>query len=242
MHRVTRTTKIFVVALFAVLGNRAAAQAPPTPEAVLLSYGIPSTTPSLENALKHPVPAVRVIAAELLAERNDTDAIPLIQDALSKEQSPYQKVTLANSLATLKNRQGMEAFIEICNDETIESSARLQAANKVLDYGSNECTASTVMILENNPTPSSQALGLRYLRRITTAPEWLLPRLQSILQEDLKDPAPLNRQYASEALSVFGDKNSEAYLEDAIANEKEPKTRLHLKENLQRLQGRLRAN
>jgi HEAT repeat protein len=219
-------------------GFQAMTQAPPTVEVWLRSHGVSDSTPALRNALKNPNPEVRSLAAGTLALRKDTESIPLIREALQKEQVPNIKVNLEHALATLQDWQGNATLIDTCNDRRIEPSLRLQAANKLLDLGGNECTPSVVEIFGNKPDPPNRALGLQFLRRVTTIPILLMPKLQASLVEGLKDPAPMNRQYASECLSVFGNRDSLRELENAVANEKDPTTRQHLEENLRRAKAR----
>jgi HEAT repeat protein len=214
-------------------------QAPPTTEAALAQYGISNTIPALRAALKNPNPNVRGIAAGVLAEDKDLGAIPLLREALEKERVQSVKVTLAGALATLKEWQGGAFLIKTCNDKELDATTKLMAANKLLDLGGSECLPAVVNILGQEPDPPSRELGLEYLRRTTSAPAALSPRIRAILSDALRDPTPINRQYAGECLSVLGDRDSIPALESAITVEKDLPTRLHLEENLKRLKARL---
>jgi HEAT repeat protein len=219
--------------------KKAAAQAPPTVESVLMQYHIPNTIPALRDALKSPNPNIRMLVAGILAQDKDVDSIPLLRDALESERVESVKLSLATSLATLKDWQGLDLLGKTCNDREANQTTRLLAANRLLDAGNNDCMASVVEILGEKPDAPSRELGLQYLRRTTSAPPFLLPKLQTILLNELQDISPINRQYAGECISVFGDANAIPALEAAISVEKNQPTRFHLEENLKRIKTRL---
>lgn len=216
-----------------------AAQAPPTIENALMEYHIPNTIPGLRTALKNPNPNIRILVASVLANDRDVDSIPMLREALENERVESVRLVLASSLATLKDWQGLDSLRKTCNDRDDTPTTRLLAANRLLDAGDNTCMVSVVDILGDKPDPPSRELGLQYLRRITFAPSFLLPKLQTILLNELRDTSPINRQYASECISVLGDANSIPALENAISVEKDQPTRLHLEENLKRIKARL---
>jgi HEAT repeat protein len=215
------------------------AQAPPTIESALMEYHIPNTIPGLRTALKNPNPNIRILVASVLANDRDIDSIPMLREALENERVESVRLALASSLATLKDWQGLDSLRKTCNDRDDTATTRLLAANRLLDAGDNTCTVSVVDILGDKPDPPSRELGLQYLRRITFAPPFLLPKLQTILLNELRDTSPINRQYSSECISVLGDANSIPALENAISVEKDQRTRHHLEENLKRIKARL---
>jgi HEAT repeat protein len=217
-----------------------AAQAPPTLDSVLMQYHIPNTIPGLRAALRNPNPNIRTLAASALANDKDVDSIPMLREALENERVESVWFVLGSSLAALKDWQGFDTLRKTCNDRDVTPTTRLLAANRLLDAGDNACMAPVIDILGDKPDPPSRELGLQYLRRITFAPTFLLPKLQTILVNELRDTSPINRQYASECISVLGDANSIPALENAISNERDQSTRLHLEENLKRTKARLK--
>ncbi len=220
--------------------ERTHSQAPPTSQVVLAQKGVSYTIPGLRAALLNSDPSVRSMAAGVLAEDKNVQSIPLIRAALEKEEVERVRVTLAAALATLKDWQGSASLIKTCNDEAIDPSVRLLAANRLLDLGSDDCLRSVVGILEGKADPPSRELGMQYLRRTTHVLTSISRRLQHVLIDELNDPVPMNRQYASECISVLGNRNSLVALEEAIHGEKDLPTRTHLEENLQRTKTRLR--
>jgi HEAT repeat protein len=206
-----------------------------------MQYHITDTIPGLRVALKNPNPNIRTLAAGMLANDKDVDSIPMLRDALDNERTESVRLSLAASLATLKDWQGLDSLKKTCNDADESHTTRLLAANRLLDAGSNDCMVSVVDILGDKPDAPSRELGLQYLRRTISAPPFLLPKLQTILVSELRDESPINRQYASECISVLGDENSVPALENAISIEKHQPTRLHLEENLKRIKARLNS-
>lgn len=236
-----RRPLVYVLCLFVIFCSMkdVDAQAPPTVESVLMQYHISNTIPELRAALKNRNPDVRALVAKVLANDRDVGSIPLLREALKKEHIESVRLSLAASLASLKDQEGFDALGKTCNDGSTDQTTRLMAANQLLDAGGNECTRSVIEILGDNPDAPSRELGLQYLRRTTLVASSLLPRLRTILLKELRDASPMNRQYASECISVFGDANSIPALNSAIRAEKYRATRLHLEENLDRLKARL---
>jgi HEAT repeat protein len=237
-----RSLALSILLISIVLANfqNAVSQAPPTVDSVLMQYHIPHTIPTLRAALKNPNSNIRTLAAGVLAQDKDADSIPSLREALESERVESVKLSLAAALATLKDYKGLDSLKTTCNDRDISKTMRLIAANQLLDGGRDDCTASVVDMLGENPDPPSRELGLQYLRRITSAPSSLLPKLQPILLSELGDISPINRQYVSECISIFGDANAIPALENAISMEKDQATRLRLEENLHRLKARLK--
>lgn len=236
-----RRPLVFALCLFIIFCGmkNVGAQAPPTVESVLMQYHISNTIPELRAALKNKNPDVRALVARILANDRDVGSIPLLREALKKEHIESVRLSLAASLASLKDQEGLDALGKTCDDGSINQTTRLMAANQLLDAGGNGCTRSVIEILGDTPDAPSRELGLQYLRRTTLVASSLLPRLRTVLLNELRDASPMNRLYASECISVFGDANSVPALESAIAAERDRTTRLHLEENLDRLKARL---
>jgi hypothetical protein len=110
------------------------------------------------------------------------------------------------------------------------------AANQLMDAKESTCAAAVVEILGAHPDQTQRNLAMKYLRRCTTMPPGLLPRATEEVIRELEDPNPLNRQYASEYISIFGNRQQAAVLQKAITREPDPTTKTHMLENLKRLQ------
>ena len=215
-------------------------QPPPAPQVFLAQRGVQFTVPDLRRALANPDPEVRGVAAGALAEMRDVGAIPLLHSALDRELIPRVRISISGALAELDQWQGAASLIHSCRDTQLEATSRLKAANALIEMGSGECSESALEILEQAPRAPSRDLGLSYFRRVTRISEVLRPRVEKVLIGELRDPSPMNRQYASEALSVLGTERSIAALTGAVQGETDGVTRRHLNENLQRLKNRLR--
>ena len=100
----------FFLLSFVFSGNirKVSAQAPPSVESVLMQYHITDTIPGLRVALKNPNPNIRTLAAGMLANDKDVDSIPMLRDALDNERTESVRLSLAASLATLKDWQGLD--------------------------------------------------------------------------------------------------------------------------------------
>jgi HEAT repeat protein len=214
-------------------------QPPPNPTIVLWQYGVSNTIPSLRVALNNEHFEVRSLAAGLLAEDKDLEAIPLIQDALAKETDPRVTLSMRQALTTLKAWQPAPLLMKTCNDPNVDHIARLEAANRLLDLGGNQCLSSVLDLLDQSTDPPSRELSLQYLRKLSVAPPTAyMPKLQAFLLAELRDPVPMSRQYASDVLSLWGNQNAIPALEAAIAVETSVPTRDHLEESLIRLKSR----
>lgn len=201
-------------------------------------HGVPITTPGLEKALANPDPDVRSAAAGVLAERRSLESIPFLETAWKREAVPRVRDSMGAALQELRSHERDATLISICTNDAAAPIDRLTAANQLLSLSNPACTAAVIAQL--NPADSSytQQLTLEYLRRITHAPAAQLAPLRTYLYRELLDPLPINRQYAGECLSNFGDQASTHILEQAIEAEHDPQTKTRLIENLKRLKAR----
>jgi HEAT repeat protein len=228
-------------ACFAASLQCGSGQQPPTAEQFLSQHRVGSSLNSLREALCNPDPAVRGVAAGVLAERRDVASIPLLKAALSAESVPRAKVAISNALTELDRQQGGLALIAHCNDPNAPVTTRLAAALRVLDLGRNDCLASVVNLLSSSPDAASREMGLTYLSRITRSPDDLRPTIQGILIKGLTDSAPPNREHASEALSILGDQSADSAFQSAIHVERDSHVRNRMEQDLSRLKARLAA-
>jgi len=149
----SRLQAIFAAMLFAfswVSRGSASAQAPPTPEQILASKGIStSSLTSLRQALQDPRPDVRGLAAFELADKKDKESIPLIKEALAKASTALEKQNLAGALIMLRDPQGNTAMKEVCEDETVREDSRVIGANQLWDAGDPGCMVAVIKILSS---------------------------------------------------------------------------------------------
>jgi HEAT repeat protein len=201
-----------------------------------MQHHISDTVPGLRVALHNSSPEVRAIAAGFLAEDNDVASIPAIERAIARENDRSVKAGMARSLKLLQDWQSREPLRKTCADTHANADARLLTANQLLDAGELECDAAVIAILGDRPTQTQRDLAMRYLRRRYLIPEALLPAARAEAVEELRDPNPLDRQYAGECISVLGDRPSLEALRKATEAETDPETKRHMAESLKRLQ------
>lgn len=213
-----------------------AAQAPPTFEQALKAKGIQTSLMSLRNALRDPRPEVRGLAASMLAEKKDTDSIPLIVHALSKASSPLEKENLAQALLTLGDAPGHSAIREVCEDEKAGEDLRLIAAGQLAETGDKSCVKPVVEVLLHTTDHSMRQGAMEFLKRDEEVPSSLMHDLQAGLERALRDEIPSNRQLASECILLFKISSAGDSLRKAIAVEKDPATRLRMKTDLRKLE------
>jgi HEAT repeat protein len=223
-------------------GARIWSQAPPTGFGILMQHRIIDTVPSLRRALHDRSPEIRGIAAGILCQDHDVASIPAIEQAIRREEDRSVKAGMVRSLIQLKDWQSRTPLRKTCADAQANPDARLLAANQILDAGELVCDAPVVAILGNRPTQNQRDLAMKYLRRRYLLPETLLPAARAEAVEELGDPNPLNRQYAGECITNFGDRGSAALLQRAAEAENDPETKRHLAQSLKRLQTFLAQN
>ena len=216
----------------------ALSQAPPSAAEFLGARGIAFTTPGLEKALAHPDPDVRSVVAGMLAERRSLEAIPFLETAWKREAVPHVRDAMGTALAELRSHERDASLIGICTNDRAAPIDRLTAANQLLSLSNPACTAAVIAQLSPADSSYTQQLTLEYLRKITHVPPAQLAPLRTYLYRELLDPLAINRQYASECLSLFGDQASTHILEQAIEAEHDPQTKTKLIENLKRLKAR----
>ena len=239
---ITRPTIWFMLLAIAFIAPCVWSQPPPSPFGILMQHHISDTVPGLRVALHNSSPEVRAIAAGFLAEDNDVASIPAIERAIARENDRSVKAGMARSLKLLQDWQSREPLRKTCEDRHAQAEARLLAANQLLDAGELDCVHTVIDILGDRPNQTERDLAMKYLRRRYTIPEALLPAARAEVVYELSDPDPLNRQYASECISIFGDRRSAAALQRAMETEPDAKTRTHMLENLRRIQTALAQN
>ena len=206
-----------------------AQQAPPSVEAELLRHGIPLKQLSLQSALKDPRPEVRSLAAAELASRKDGASAPAIIAALGKERVALVAFNMASSLLELDPSVGSKYLARECNDTSRSDDLRLQAASRLVDVQNNSCTSIVESILQNTMDVSRKVSALLILARTQPVTPSFVTRLHPTLVVNLRDPDPAVRGYASRCIAAINDKSAAQDLENAIANERDSKTREQMK-------------
>jgi len=181
------STPAVVLALFLSGHISAQEEAPPTTASFLAQHHVEDTPTALRAALSSPDPAVRGVAAGLLAQKKDTKSIPFLEAALVHEPRPDIQVTLAGALNQLGDGVGHLWLVNKCKQANAEPVARMLAANELLGAHSDECLGSALDVLAANPDHDGTSQGLLYLRKSKTPPANSLRELKIKLEATLSD-------------------------------------------------------
>ena len=234
------STSAVVLALFLSGHISAQEQAPQTTASFLAQHHVEDSPPGLRAALANPDPAVRGVAAGLLAQKMDTKSIPFLETALVREPRIDIQVTLAGALNELGDGVGHRWLVNKCNQANAAPVARMLAANKLLETHSDDCLGPVLDMLGGEPGHDGTSLGLQYLRKSKTPPDNSLRELKIKLEATLSDSTPEDRWNASRILAVIGDSASVTPMQKAIQEETNVEYRHRLEDNLRALRAHLR--
>jgi HEAT repeat protein len=217
-------------------GGTCPAQAPPTTEAELRKYGIPTTRAALQSALRDDRPEVRSLAAGELTSMKDTASTTLIVKAIEAEKDPVVQFNMAASLLSLEPQVGRQFLSKICRDASLPDERRLDAASRLVNVGDIDCLPFLETILGGAANHSDKASALLTLARIRPVPGSLLPRIHTALLASLRDRDPAVREYAGRCIAALGDKAATADLRAAIARESDQSVLERMKDSLKGLE------
>lgn len=207
---------------------------------LLRDHGIELTEPALLNALKNPDASVRYLAAMKLAEDNETDAISAIEQALTVEKVPRDRVNIALALALLGDKLGSAELKKICADKTFVPEFRLYAVRYMFELHvqkDEDCLNAAEATIESQKTNFGDrisALGLISRFQGLTVDD--SRKVLSLVAGRLRDPEPVVRMAASQSLAGLGDSAAIPYLEPAIATEQDENIRSLFEKDLTKLQ------
>jgi hypothetical protein len=147
------STSAVVLALFLSGHISAQEQAPQTTADFLTQHHVEDSPPGLRAALSNPDPAVRGVAAGLLAQKMDTKSIPFLETARVREPRIDIQVTLAGALNELGDGVGHSWLVNKCNQANAAAVARMLAANKLLETHSDDCLGPVLDMLGGGTWP-----------------------------------------------------------------------------------------
>ncbi len=209
-HFVARMTRILI---FVAAATTALAIPARTAKDALRSYGIGLDNSSLVAALSDERDKVRGLAAAQLAAEHDDAALPKLREALHLERNTYVKFTLAQSLNSLGDSEGIYVLQSYCLDESAIITLRQLATYDLMDRGNEACWHAMVSYL-NSEDDSIRESALLYLRKLPNAPKTPPSDLGSLLlQINKNDSLAYNRELAAEAIGRIGDQATK----DALA-------------------------
>jgi HEAT repeat protein len=203
---------------------------------LLRERNVSLTGEALLTALRNTDPQVRYLAALVLAEDKETNAIPAIADALTTEKVAETRVNMALALAQLGDENGIAALRDDCSNPELAPSLRMYAAKYLLDVHSEGCLSSIEDVARSAKDPGARILALSQLARFQHASEADSDKIIRSLAIALSDKEPTVTIAASHGLSAFGSPAGVPYLQKAIAVEHDGTVRSIMQADLQRLQ------
>jgi len=197
---------------------------------------VPLTTQSLVSALSSENWKIRGLAAAQLAVEKATDATPFLFTALQVESVPIIRVGMAQALASLGDKRGIEFLHRDCIDDTVPIHVRLQAANYLENLNGGSCSEALVQALKSDSSGDrSVALSLIPNFKHLSAAE--SSEVQSILLASLSDPDTAVKVAAANTLWELDYRAGIPALQAAIAKESNSSVLNTLQYALKRLQG-----
>lgn len=203
------------------------------------------TEPSLIRALKNPNPEVRFLASMKLAEDKAIDAIPEVKEALAAEKDPRTRVNLAVGLGLLGDPGGRDELEGLCADQNFPPEFLLYAVRYIFDLRVekdegclNAAEKIAQMVDADYHTAGYRIVALELLTHFRGLTPEESERVFHLVVGRLDDPEPTVRMQASQSLIALGNPDAAiAYLEAAVAREKEESVRRVLEKNLEKLMG-----
>jgi HEAT repeat protein len=207
----------------------------PTVRQLLRKHGIALSKEGLLKALKHNNPEVRYLAAQQLAEENETDAIPAMTAALRSERNLRARTNIAYALAQMGARRGFSTLKAICHNRTIPSYERLLAVDYLLRMGDESCNKVVLDYLRPRADPSAQVGAMYLLRRMSGISMDERLRALNFVHDSLSVRDISVKLTASDTLVSLKDETAIPAFERAIASETNREVRSKMQSDLKRL-------
>jgi len=202
---------------------------------LLQERNIELTENSLVSALHNADFHIRYLAALVLAEDKEEDAVPAITEALDRENNPETRVNMALALAQLGSERGTDALRQLCSDPHLTPTFRVYAMKYLLDLGNESCLNASTSLLRSGD-PGARVLVLSQLPRFKNVSAADSQRILALVVAALSDRESLVRIAASHALVSLKDLSAIPHLEQAIAAEHDQGTRSVLEGDLHQLE------
>jgi len=210
--------------------------APESAKHALKRHGIVLTREALVSALRNPDAEVRELAAQVLAEDGEKEAIPSIVEALAAETVPANRVNIAFFLAQLGEETGSTALKRICDDFAISAWIRMLAAVNMRALHDDYCLASVVDVLQSSDDRGARMQALTLVTDFERPSEENAQKLLSLAVKALADKEAGVRMIASDTLGRLGNVAAIPALQTALANEDVDGCRLEMWRVIHQLQ------
>jgi HEAT repeat protein len=209
---------------------------PETAKHALQQRHIALTMTSLVAALRSPDAEVRELAAQVLAEDSEKDAIPAIIEALKSETVPRNQVNIAFFLAQLGDDTGLTTLRRFCEDTAKPGYIRMIAAQHMQDLHNDSCWNVVVDMLQSGNDPDARIQALSLVPSLDHLAGEDPSKVLDLIEKALHDQIPGVRTAASNTLGRLGNVSAIPYLRDALAKESDGSCRVVMQMALQRLQ------
>ena len=206
----------------------------------LREYGIDLSEPALLKALKNPNGRIRILAAHQLANDNDADAVPAVEQAFVDERESMARVGIATALVSLHDPNGAKDLEAMCIDGKLPIQSVVAATQmlQMLFISSGVCLPRVLQSLANPaeidyrdvtisllPSTSRGLSSEQTVNIVATIEHFLLDQRQQ----------PAVRLQAGNALAEMGSSSSTGVLQTALTNEKDATMRSSFQADLDRL-------
>jgi HEAT repeat protein len=197
-------------------------------------YAVKLDKEDLRAALSSSEVQVRYLAAWLLADAGDKDAVLGIFQTFEAESDPRPKAYLACALAELGDRRGVEALHQFCKSDALPEDLRLDVVRFLVEIHETPCITPVVEALKGGPPYNWQAQAI--IPYITGLSPGESAHLRALLVGLLSEQGTGARMVAAQTLSQMHDSSAIPALQAALANESSPPVRNALQDALKRLQ------
>jgi HEAT repeat protein len=196
-------------------------------------FGVRLNTEGLRVALRSGDVIVRYLAAWVLADRGQKDAIPEIFTAFETGSQPRPKAYLACALAELGDPRGVAALHQFCKSDGLPEDLRLDVVRFLAELHETPCIRPVAEALEGGPPGNWQAMTIipeiKGLSREESA------QLRALLLRSLTDPGSAVRLVSVQTLSQMHDSSAAPALQTVLSSECDPRVRKALGDALKSL-------
>jgi HEAT repeat protein len=204
--------------LVGTVGDAQSDKKSPTPEQILASYGVGTTTVALTDALASPRAMVRENAAILLGQRKERSAAQQLH-ALLSDAYVYARLAAADALLQIGDASALSTVRALLQEK--DAYAAVRAALVLVNNGSDEGLRGAVDIAGASVRPSERVLAVRALpmfNRFESDRPIVLKELLNRFENDTD--VTVRRAAASELMDVQTPEVAEAFRR--AANDPDP--------------------
>jgi HEAT repeat protein len=197
-------------------------------------YPLKLSQEELRSSLRSDDAQLRYLAAWVLADQGQKDAVPDIFTAFETESQPRPKAYLACALAELGDPRGVAALHQFCESDRLPEDLRLDVVRFLVEIHETPCIAPVVEALKGSDPGNWQVMPI--IPNIKGLSPEESAQLRALLLESLSQPGSAVRLVAAQTLSQMHDFSALPELQTALANERDAIVRSALRDALDALQ------